>query len=94
MVVFTKVATEGPPRPGRTYDHLDDVPITIKQALNNPVSAIPVAQRIANIEERIQNDKAFSIYDKNQDGFVTKNEVLQFSGGSLTKEQVGKLYAV
>ena len=43
-------------------------------------------------KERIQNDKAFSIYDKNQDGLVTKNEVLQFSGGILTKEQVGKLY--
>ena len=45
-------------------------------------------------KERIQGGEAFSIYDKNQDGFVTKNEVLQFSGGSLTKEQVGKLYAV
>ena len=41
-------------------------------------------------KERIQNDKAFGIYDKNHDGFVTKDEVLKVSGGSLTKEQVGK----
>ena len=42
-------------------------------------------------KERIQNDKAFGIYDKNHDGFVTKDEVLKISGGSLTKEQVGKV---
>ena len=40
-------------------------------------------------KERIQNDRAFGIYDKNHDGFVTKNEILRFSGGHLTKEQVG-----
>ena len=43
-------------------------------------------------KERVQNDKAFSVYDKNQDGFVTKDEIRQISRNSLTKEQVGKLY--
>ena len=42
-------------------------------------------------KERIQGGEAFSIYDKNQDGFVTKDEVLKISGKCLTKEQVGKL---
>ncbi|CAK0909173.1 unnamed protein product, partial [Prorocentrum cordatum] len=33
------------------YDDLDDVPITSKKALVNPDAAMPVAQRIATIEE-------------------------------------------
>ena len=38
------------------YDHLDDVPLAIKQALNNDTPAMPVNQRIATVEEHIKKD--------------------------------------
>ena len=42
-------------------------------------------------KERVQNDKAFSVYDKNHDGYVTKDELLNISGNILTKEQVREM---
>ena len=43
------------------YDHLDDVPNTIRQVLDSSTPALTVAQRIANIKERIQDDRYFNL---------------------------------
>ncbi|CAK0794430.1 unnamed protein product, partial [Prorocentrum cordatum] len=44
------------PMATKYYDHLDDVPLTIKQNINNPISAIPVSERIAVIEAKINKE--------------------------------------
>ncbi|CAK0841699.1 unnamed protein product [Prorocentrum cordatum] len=44
------------PMATKNYDHLDDVPLTIKQNINNPISAIPVSERIAVTEAKINKE--------------------------------------
>eukprot|EP00959_Pyramimonas_sp_CCMP1952_P293553 6139435-Pyramimonas_sp.AAC.1 len=39
------------------YDNPDDVPFTIKHEVDNPTSAIPVSERIAVIEEKINKEE-------------------------------------
>ncbi|CAK0820984.1 unnamed protein product, partial [Prorocentrum cordatum] len=44
------------PMATKYYDHLDDVPFTIKQNVDNPTSAMPVSERIAVIEDKINKE--------------------------------------
>ena len=43
------------------------------------------------IKKKRQADIAFRAYDRNGDGFITKNEMQEISGSNLSKDQIDKV---